>query len=261
MVSTVSVFFMVITIIISIILPIALVVYFYKKERISIKTVLIGAVAFFIATQVLEKSVHIVVLTKITVTAEVLKNPILYMLYGGLMAGIFEETARFIIFKFVLKNKKEWKDGLAYGLGHGGIEAILIAGLGFLNNLILAIMINTGTYNKLIDTSGVAANTLENAKNALIDTQSYYWLISGIERIFALGIQVGLSLLVLYAIKERKYKFFFLAIIFHALIDFPAVLYQVGIVNIFIVEIGAFISFVIALLFIKKSKGLFTRDV
>ena len=164
-------------------------------------------------------------------------------------------------FKFILKKNKEWKFGLAYGLGHGGIEAILLAGLGFLNNIILAIMINSGTYNKLIDTSGVAANTLENAKRELIDTQNYYWLLAGIERIFALGIQVGLSLLVLYAIKERKYKFFFLAILFHALIDFPAVLYQMGKVNIFIVEIGAFISFVIALVFIKKSKGLFARDV
>jgi Predicted membrane protein len=261
MVSIVSIVFMVITIIISIILPIALVVYFYKKEKISIKIVLIGAVAFFVATQLLERTVHITVLTKITITAEALKNPIMYMLYGGFMAGIFEETARLIIFKFILKNNREWKDGLAYGLGHGGIEAILLAGLGFINNIILALMINSGTYNKLIETSGVASYTLDNAKNVLINTQSYYWLISGIERIFALGIQIGLSLLVLYAIREQKYKFFLLAILFHALIDFPAVLYQMGNVNIFMVEVGAFISFAIALLFIKKSKVLFARDV
>ena len=49
-------------------------------------------------------------------------------LYGGLMAGVFEETGRYVSFKWFLKKETRIQDGLSYGIGHGGIEAMLIVG-------------------------------------------------------------------------------------------------------------------------------------
>lgn len=53
-----------------------------------------------------------------------------------MLAGIFEETARYILFKFILKNTRSWKEGTVVGLGHGGVEALLLgilAALAFVN--------------------------------------------------------------------------------------------------------------------------------
>ncbi|MBP8047400.1 MAG: YhfC family intramembrane metalloprotease, partial [Anaerolineales bacterium] len=44
----------------------------------------------------------------------------------GLLAGIFEETARYILFKAIRKSTDTWNNGIVIGLGHGGIEAILL---------------------------------------------------------------------------------------------------------------------------------------
>ena len=78
-----------------------------------------------------------------------LVQPIIYSLYGGLMAGIFEETGRYFSFKWFLKKENRIQDGVSYGIGHGGIEAMLIVGTTYLNNLIFSILINQGWIEKL----------------------------------------------------------------------------------------------------------------
>jgi uncharacterized membrane protein YhfC len=48
----------------------------------------------------------------------------LYAVLGALLAGLFEETGRFIAFKFLLKKRTDRKTAISYGIGHGGFEAI-----------------------------------------------------------------------------------------------------------------------------------------
>lgn len=259
MVSNSSMFFMILTFLVSTILPILLVIFFYKKEKISLKVVFIGAIAFFIATQILEAPIHRMVLINNKTTAELFRNPWLYMLYGGLMAGIFEEVSRYLMFKFVLKGNRQWKDGLAYGIGHGGIEAMLIVGMTFFNNIIMALQINSGSFEKLLQVEGAPVEALKAVYIQMVSSPSYIWGIASIERICAIIIQIALSLIVLYAIKERKNIYLLLAILIHAVIDFPAALHQAGVIkSIAIIEEFSIIVAVIALAFIVKSKKLFS---
>ncbi len=66
----------------------------------------------------------------------------------------------------------------------------------------------------------------------------------------------------MYGVKNRKLIFYFLAILIHALIDFPAALYQTGTIeNIFVVEIIIAIIAVIAIIWIVKSRRLFKESV
>jgi len=55
-----------------------------------------------------------------------------------LLAGLFEETARYILFKFILKKNQTWNESVYVGLGHGGTEKIIfgaLAALAFINML------------------------------------------------------------------------------------------------------------------------------
>lgn len=112
------------------------------------------------------------------------------------MAGLFEQTGRFLAFRYTIKGKTAWKDGLAYGIGHGGIESILI---------------------------GVFA-ALSQEKVYLVANPAVFAL-PGIERVMALATQIALSLLVLYGIKTGKIRYLFFAILGHASLDFFAGLY------------------------------------
>jgi uncharacterized membrane protein YhfC len=188
-----------------------------------------------------------------------MENPWIYAIYGGLAAGIFEETGRLAAFKFFIKKHRQWKDGLAYGIGHGGIEAIILAGVGAINNLIYSLSINKGNFDALIG-SKLPSETAMQLKNSLINTHWTLFFISGIERCFAIAIQIGLSILVIYAVRNRKYVYYLLAILIHALIDFPAALVQKGVLTIWTVEGVAFAACIIGIYWIIKSKKAFNND-
>lgn len=263
MVSTSSIFFMIVTIVITVILPIALVIYLKKKKDISLKYVIVGAIAFFISVNLLEGSIHQYLLYNNEKTAIFLRNPYIYMIYGGLVAGIFEESARFICFKWILKKDRRFENGIAYGVGHGGLEAFWITGIMYINNVITAIQVNSGRFENLINSVDMqTAQTLLFIKEQMISMVPSTWFIAGIERASSMVIQVGLSMLVFYAVKESKIKYFFMAIVLHAVINFPVALYQVDVIrNIIFLQEYLVIVAIITIFIIYKNKHRFKNKV
>ena len=75
----------------------------------------------------------------------------LYALDGGFMAGLFEETGRYLAFAFALKKYRAKNvNALMYGAGHGGFEAIVITGFTMINNITWSLMINNGSISTLL---------------------------------------------------------------------------------------------------------------
>jgi uncharacterized membrane protein YhfC len=249
MVSNATIGSMIVQIAISVLIPIIALVYCRKKYGISLKIVGVGIVFFMGFSQILEKTLHVYVFGNPAAT-ELLKNPFIYALYGGLTAGIFEELARFIAFFFLLKKYQEYKDGLAYGIGHGGIESVLIGLTAGVQSLVFSFSINNGTFSKMIE----KVPQLSAVQDALLHTPPYFYLLGGVERIVAFIMQIALTMLVLYSVKHKKYMFVGLAVFLHAFVDFFAALYQRGQINLFVTE-GIMILFGIgAYILIRKMK-------
>lgn len=57
--------------------------------------------------------------------------------FPSLTAGVFEEGARWLAFRFAVKDHR-LENGLMYGAGHGGVESMLLVGLNVLGTAILA---------------------------------------------------------------------------------------------------------------------------
>lgn len=258
LVSSLTVSSIIVSLIIAVGTPVALLIIFKKKLDISIKVFLFGVLTFFIFAQVLEGLLHSYFLVFNESTKSLLENTWLFMLYGGLMAGIFEETGRFIIMKYALKKYREWKDGLAFGLGHGGIEAILLVGMNNIILIVLAFMINNGTYDTFV--KGEAVQAFGPLYEQLTSLAPTIFLLGGVERLCAMAIHIGLSILVLYGIRNGKKIFLLYAILIHAVIDFPAALYQKGIINIFAVEGYLLLLAAGFFVWIVKSRKLFSAD-
>ena len=138
----------------------------------------------------------------------------------GLSAGVFEEGARAVVYRFWLKGSRSWSQALMFGAGHGGIEAILLGGLVSL------------TLFQLINLRGVDLATVFPAEQvALARAQvEAYWsapwyeaLLPAVERASALCMQVSLAVLVLQAFTRRNPLWIVAAIGWHAWIDAVAV--------------------------------------
>jgi uncharacterized membrane protein YhfC len=234
-VSVLSIVFMAISAILAIGVPVYLFIVFRKKYNAKVIPMLAGIAGFVIFALVLEALIHRIVIGRFISPG----NPVLYVIYGAFMAGIFEETARFIAFKILKRKYQGIETALSYGIGHGGIESVLLAGTAMISSIVTSIIINTGNIEiitgKLQEQALVA---VYNQLAALVTTAPYMFLISGIERLMAISVQLSLSVIVFYAVfGKNKVWLYPLAIVIHAIIDFPAVIFQTGgIKSIFVTE-------------------------
>ena len=258
-VSTLSIVYMAISAALSILVPVALIIFMGIKKRLNWKAMLFGALLFFTFAMLLENLMHVAVLGKDPTQSAIYNNPILSMLYGGFAAGIFEETARLLGFKFLLKvrDNESINTGISYGLGHGGIEALLVGGLSAVGNLLTAVMINSGVLNSMTGTmKGNELDAFNQAMSTLITTPSNIFLVSGIERLIAFALQIALSLFVFKAVVGKKWLYFVYAVLIHAGVDMIAVLYLKEIIkNIFVMEgIVFLVTAVVAIIAVRINK-------
>ena len=207
-----------------ILLPILLGFWLTRKFKLSWKLFFAGALTF-IASQVL----HIPFLVGLTALFNngTLPSPpqawttIFNAVLLGLLAGIFEETARYILFKFFLKKSHTWNEGVLVGAGHGGVEAIIIGVIGVLTVVNMVIMRNAD-----LSAMGIPADQLALAKQqvaAFWASPAYMGLLGFAERIFAICLHISLSVMVLYSVAYKKPVWFWLAVLWHALVDAAAV--------------------------------------
>ena len=189
---------------------------FLRKRGGTWTTFLVGAGTFILFTFVLENLFHALVLLILFPNAEtVIRGNIwLYGLYGGLAAGLFEETGRLLAFRFILRRRQDRITSLAYGIGHGGIEAFLIVGLIMANNLILGLI-----YANAETLPPEIAPLVE----TLLTTPAGMFLWSGFERLYAMALHMALSVLVFACVRTNRPWMYPAAILIHTGINCTAV--------------------------------------
>lgn len=235
----------------SVIVPVAAVIIWKVKTKSSLAPVGMGAAAFFVFAMVLEQLVHYLVLgVNPAVASAVTGNPWLYALYGGLAAGVFEETARFLVFKTMMRKYTGRENAVSYGLGHGGIECILILGMAMLSNLVMAGMFNgLGAEEFIAQYAPDQAQAMLQAVEQINAINPPLAVLACVERLCAIVLQVELSVFVFAAVRLEKTWMFPLAILLHMGIDFFAALYQAGMLPSLYVLEAALIVYVVLLVF------------
>ena len=197
-----------ITLFVSLILPVlALLVFALKCKKQGILSAwLLGAAGFFVP-QIL---IRLPILTALQGRSWFLtfaqNHLFAYAFSMAFTAGLFELTGRFAVAKLMQK-KLTYRRSLAAGLGHGGIEAMVIVGITYINNLAYIAMINSGSFDTVVAQTaalGVDVNQLELIRQQLLTTSSTLFLLAGFERILAMTGHLAMSMLVCYGVSHGK---------------------------------------------------------
>ena len=219
--------------------------FFFMRRKFDCKksAFFIGCLTFAVFALLLEGIFHSIILAGGRGQA-LMAKPLLYGLYGGFMAGLFEESGRFLAFKSVLKKSQDDDStALMFGAGHGAFEAFYLLFMTALVNLVFAVLINTG--NTELVTKNVSPSALESMEKnfELLQTANpLYFLAALVERIPAVVIHISLSILVWFGAKNRDKWFFYpLAIFLHMALDALVAVLSLYKVNTFILEILIYI--------------------
>lgn len=208
MVGNLTIITVCVTLCISLLMPLAaLIVYGVKNKGKGVWTAwLLGAAGFFVMQVVIRLPILSVLALNPAFVEFSTEHYVLYCFILALTAGLFEVVGRYVVAKLMSK-RLTCTRGIAAGMGHGGVEAMLIVGMTYVNNLIYIVMINSGQFDTIVQQTaamGVDTAGLVAVKDALIGTNAAVFLLAGYERILTMIFHVALSLLVCYFVSRKK---------------------------------------------------------
>ena len=208
-----------------VVIPVVLFIWL-RRRGADVLPFFVGCAVMIVFAYVLEGGAHSLVFGSGARTA-IEGSVWSYAVYVGLMAGVFEESGRFIAFKTLLRGR--WgNDGTAlmYGAGHGGLEAFMVLTIGMASSLALAAAVNSGQAASIAEgLSAEAAAQVEAAIALLVESQPVIILLGVLERIIAVVLHMSLSVLVWFAAKvPGRLLMFPAAVVAHAVVDALAVL-------------------------------------
>ena len=226
-VSTSSMLFMLLTAVLGIALPLIAAIIWCKKKQEPFTTVLIGAATFLLFAIVIEKPLQALVISLDSPVSQFVNaRPVLWGIIVGLFPGVFEETGRFVAFKTVLRKRKQRETGLSHGIGHGGFEALFILGVTYIEYFVFAIMLNQGSFVELMiepvkDT--LTPDVVKQITGIVEQITTFSAATMGIalaDRLIAVLYHIGASIMVFYAVKDKKKWWLYpLSIFIHTVID------------------------------------------
>lgn len=148
---------------------------------------------------------------------------------AGLSAAVFEELVRYLAFRFWLQRDSGAYTPWKYGIGHGGVEAIL-AGL-----LVLYALVQVMALGGEGVLEGFPADQADQIRAQLEAYWAVPWhqsLLGAWERVSAMLFHLGASVFVFKSVREKKIHWLLIALLGHTALDAFAVIAvkQMGVV-------------------------------
>jgi uncharacterized membrane protein YhfC len=197
-----------------------------------------GIAVFSLSAMVIERALNDYLLRQNAATSEWLSNPLAFVVYGALAAGICEEVGRFIAMRWLARRTANdtRKDGtaLAYGLGHGGAEAWLVGVMVQAQWIAFGVLENRGQLDAYL--GNLPAGPLMRIHLLLASLSPAIAGVFMLERVAALVFQIGLSVLMWRGVRAGWRAILPVAIVAHALIDVPAAMSQAGLLSLVTVD-------------------------
>ncbi len=272
-VGTMSFVWLIIGVVIGIAVPVLIAIIWKIKKKEPVSTILIGAATFFVFVLILEKPIQNVLafptamgLPDNPVSVFLNANTLLLALVASLFPGVFEETGRFVAFKILLKKRRNRETAISYGIGYGGLEAILILGLTYIQYIAFAVMINAGTFQTVIDKVASQApeqvSAVEDVARLIVRFSFADLGVNLVERVSAVLFHVGASILVFYACKSKKHLWLYpFAIILHTCLDFIVALLVFNVISISSWTLEVIVAVFGLLIFFGAYLSLYKKDV
>jgi len=130
---------------------------------------------------------------------------LVFDLYVGTLTGLTEVLIVWLVLRYTRWGKVEWNRALAFGIGFGAFEALLL-GIGSFSTMIVALLAPQSLPSEIL-------NQLRAADNLL------YSLAPIVERFFAIWVHILSNALLFYAVLVKQVRWFWLAFVYKSLID------------------------------------------
>ena len=218
-VPTLSIAGMGVSALVSLAAAVAAFVYGRKRLGARVSSFFVGIGTFTLFAMVLESLMHNLIYPT-ALGQKIWGNTLLYALYGGAAAALFEETGRIFAAKTFLRKRNDVPNAFMYGAGHGGVEALYVGVITQISNISLSFMINAGKAGDLLSTlSGAQYDAAVQQLRTLCQAESSALFLAGLERVLAIALHISLSLILFRGLREKRTGLVVLSYVLHFALD------------------------------------------
>ncbi|HLG62880.1 MAG TPA: YhfC family glutamic-type intramembrane protease [Ktedonosporobacter sp.] len=240
--------FLAIAFIFSVGYPIILAIIARRRLKVGWRYFGFGALIFFVF-QMITRVPAVIILQNVLAHQLQASAPfrISWLVILAITAGLFEEVGRYVGYRFLMRREeKTWNKAVMYGIGHGGLESMLLVG-----GQQLLTLINILTLMYILNANPAALPAAQHAQVvrqfAALNAQPVWSpLLAAWERLWTLPVHIALSVMVLQVFRRNNLVllsrrptllpqlaplrasamngWLWLAILAHAIVDFTAVI-------------------------------------
>lgn len=215
----------IVTLVIQFLFPVALGLWFARRYGVGGRVFLYGALVFFVAQIVIRTPLLQALAPSIAPWVQSTPGHMtLYFAGLALTAGLFESVGRWAGYRWLFPQGHIpylWETAVAYGIGHGAAESIILVGVNSALSLVQAVTISGMTPEAL------QAAVPQESLDAVLAARTQYLAMTGIapiwggvERILTMAFHVALALVVLRVFTRHQLRWLWVAVGIHALVDF-----------------------------------------
>lgn len=211
--------------------------YYKSKKKVKISSFFIGMAIYFLFALIGEGLLNIIIFRGLSASVffNPADHPVYYALYGAGVAGVFEETGKYMGLKKWMGSRPGKENAFLFGVGHGSFEMIAYGSSLFMGNIIIALMVNSFGIDGYFEKLGITGENVERQKEMirqLMAIPPFENAAAGIERMLALIFQTSLTIFVFFSLNHEKLKYLFpIAIVLHIIGYLPTYLTQAGVLR------------------------------
>ena len=186
----------------AILYPLALAIFVHRRLHVGWRYFGFGALVFFVF-QLITRVPLVTVFGLVLAPQLEASLPFTYawLVILVITAGLFEEVGRYVGYRWLMRREeKTWRKAIMYGVGHGGLESMLLVGGSLLLTLVNVLTI-----------SSIGLNGLPSAQRATVAQQfatinaqpGWLPLLGSCERPGTIPINIALSEIVLQGFRRK----------------------------------------------------------
>jgi len=143
--------------------------------------------------------------------------PIFNAVVLGFTAGLCEEWARYLVLRAWMKKARSFREAIAFGAGHGGVESAILGALVALTAF--SMVLTEAVDPALLGVPPEAMGEVEAQLEAWWSMPWYHPLLGGGERLMAITLHLSFSALVMRAVIVGQTRLVWLAVLAHMGVD------------------------------------------
>lgn len=170
----------------------------FKKLRIA--PIFMGMLVYFIATYL----IHLPLILGLQLTGfydAIQNNPFLFPVISSFLLAFSLGFGRLLGW-FPIKKNHDFKGAISLGFGMGMLDCIMVAGINMVTTMGMAKAYNAGALQSAM--AGVDAELLQTIITSLTETPGYLYVVSSVERVVLLLVEMVLAVLLYKAWQKQK---------------------------------------------------------